>query len=94
MGSEMHDMMGGGMGNMMGMGAWMVLWLLVGLALLGLAVAGIVWLVRRAGSGSGASHSTWQRESPEDVLRRRYAAGEIDEEEFARRMSVLTDGRS
>lgn len=31
-----------------------------------------------------------QRESPQDVQRCRFAAGEIDEEEFQRRLAALT----
>lgn len=30
-----------------------------------------------------------QRESPREILKRRYAAGEIDEDEYLRRMSGL-----
>ncbi|MFD1940087.1 MULTISPECIES: SHOCT domain-containing protein [Nonomuraea] len=30
-----------------------------------------------------------QRESPREILQRRYAAGEIDEDEYLRRMSGL-----
>ena len=59
------------------MGISMVIWLVI----IGL----MVWLVVRAvshrPSGSG--------ESAEELLRRRYAAGEIDEEEFAKRLEVL-----
>ena len=90
----MHEMMGGGMGGMMGAGmaVGMVLWWLVGLAVLVLAVVGIVWLVRRTGTDAGSPAA--QREVAEDLLRRRYAAGEIDDEEFHRRMAVLSDRRS
>lgn len=70
------DEMGMGGGMMM----WMVLWALVGLALLALAVAGVVWLVRHSSPATGR-----QPESAEEILKRRYAAGEIDEEEFERR---------
>jgi putative membrane protein len=78
--------MGGMMGG--GMGAWAVLvWLLV-VALIVLAVVGIVVLVRSSERRPEAT--TRQRESPQDVLRRRYAAGEIDEEEFERRLAALS----
>lgn len=90
----LHDMMGSGMGGMMGAGmaAGMVLWWLVGLAILVLAVVGILWLVRRIGNDAGSPAA--QREGAEDLLRRRYAAGEIDDEEFHRRIAVLSDRRS
>jgi putative membrane protein len=76
-----------GMGGGMGMGAMMlmmVLWALVGLAVLALAVVGIVWLVRRT-----APADAHRPESPEEILKRRYAAGEIDEDEFQRRRTGL-----
>jgi len=58
------------------MGIGMVIWIVV--------VGLLVWLVVRAmsqRSGSG--------ESAEDLLRRRFAAGEIDDEEFTKRLEVL-----
>lgn len=90
----MGDMMGGGMGHMMGsgmgmgMGMWMMLWWLIGLAVLVLAVVGIIWLVRKQG-GSAMPQASPQG-AAEEVLRRRYATGEIDEEEYVRRLAVLS----
>jgi putative membrane protein len=78
-------MMGGGM--MGGMAAWMFLWALVGIAILVLAVVGIVWLVRR--SDHRQPIESTRVEPPEELLRRRYAAGEIDEDEYLRRQSGL-----
>lgn len=72
-----------GMGNMM---SWMVFWGLVGVAVLALAVLGMVWFVRRMdGQGSDRSHP----ETAEEILRRRYAAGELDEDEYLRRRAGL-----
>ncbi len=71
-----------GLGGMM---MWMLIWGLVGLAVLVLAVVGIVWLVRR----SGTTQHPPLVESPEEILRRRYAAGELDEDEFLRRRAGL-----
>lgn len=86
---EAMQMMGSGMGMgtaaSVGMGLWMVLWALVGLAFLVLAVAGTVWLLRNP-------RPTKQNQEPaaaEDVLRRRYAAGEVDDDEYLRRMAGL-----
>jgi len=76
-----------GMGGMGGMMMWMLIWGLVGLALLALMVVGIVWLVRR---GNGADRVP-QPEAPEELLRRRYAAGELDEDEYLRRRAGLQD---
>jgi putative membrane protein len=79
----MMDGMGDGMG-MGGMMLMMVLWVVVGLAVLALAVVGTVWLVRRTAPAEGR-----RPESPEETLKRRYAAGEIDEDEFQRRRTGL-----
>lgn len=76
------------MGDMSGMGMMMGVGMLVGslvlLALLGLAIVGAVSLARR-----GDYESPSRRETAEELLRRRYAAGELDEEEFQRRWSRL-----
>lgn len=84
--TTLGDMMGAGM--MGGMGLWMLLWALVGIAVVALAVLGIVWLVRRTDSSRPVPRT--QSESAEDVLRRRYAAGEIDEDEYVRRRAGLS----
>lgn len=74
-----------GMGGMGGMMLWMLIWGLVGLAVLVLTVIGIVWLARR----SGARQQLPDQDSPEGILRRRYAAGELDEDEYLRRRAGL-----
>ncbi len=71
-----------------GMGLWMLFWALVGLAVLVLAVVGVIWLVRRTDTPRPAPVTG--RETPEELLRRRYAAGEIDEDEYERRRSGLS----
>ena len=71
-----------GMGGMM---LFMLIWGLVGLAVLVLTVIGIVWLARR----SGASQQLADQDSPEGILRRRYAAGELDEDEYVHRRAGL-----
>jgi putative membrane protein len=76
---------GGGDHGMMGwMAGWMALWGLLALALVVLAVVATVWLVKHL-SGSG-------RSSAEQALERRYAAGDIDREEFLRRREDLRYG--
>lgn len=75
-----------GMDGMGGMMLGMLIWGLVGVALLVLAVVGIVWLVRSSDSGKQPPRG----ESPEEILSRRYASGEIDEDEYLRRRSGLT----
>ena len=70
---DMMDMMGGMMAG------WMLLWALVGLALLVLAVLAALWLARRLSPGRPD-----EAVGAEELLRRRYAAGEIDREEYLR----------
>lgn len=66
-------------GTWWGMTGWMSLWPLLLLAVLGLVVFA---LVRTAGSDSSTEESD---EQALETLRRRYARGEIDDEEFEER---------
>lgn len=70
------DMMSGWMGG------WMVLWGALALALVVLVVVATAWLVKHLPS-SGAADQHRQ------VLERRYAAGEIDREDFLQRREDL-----
>lgn len=70
---------------MAGMMGWMLIWGLVGIALLVALVVGTVWLVRRGNDSSPRVHS------PEEVLRRRFAAGEIGEDEYLRIQAGLRE---
>jgi putative membrane protein len=80
MGMQMDmDMQMGGF-----MAGWMVLWGLLAVALLILAVVGTVWLVKNLTSDKPRAGQPWDEE-----LRRRYAAGEIDRDEFLRRQQDL-----
>lgn len=58
------------------MGIGLVIWVVV----IGL----LVWLAMRA-----MSHRTSSGDSADDLLRRRFAAGEIDEEEYTKRSEAL-----
>ena len=60
------------------MGWWMALSWLFGLAFLLL----IVWMVGRAAGGPAGRID----ESPEQILKRRYARGEIERDEYQRRL--------
>jgi len=64
-------------------GVWLVV-LLVGLAVL---AWGLIE-VRRRDAGSGRRTAP----SPEDILRERFARGEITEEDFRQRLRALRDG--
>jgi putative membrane protein len=79
-----------------GMGAWApFMWLFMGLfwmALIGL----IIWLVTRLLPGSGGAHHTSAPgpvESPEQILDRMFALGEIDEATYRSRRTALGDMR-
>lgn len=64
---------------------WMGLWWVVGIALVVL----LAWVLLRAG-GVGR---TGERESPEQILKRRYARGEIDRETYQRMLADLREPR-
>jgi putative membrane protein len=49
-----------------------------------LIVAGLFWVLARTRRNGGS-----ERESPEEILKRRYASGEIDREEYKRRLEDL-----
>ena len=80
-------MMDGGMMDMMSgmMGAWMILGGLIGLALLALAVVATMWLAKRISPEKSSSSA-----GAEETLRRRYAAGEISQDEFLRMQGDLS----
>jgi putative membrane protein len=73
-----------------GMGGWgMVLMTVSGLLFWGLIIAGIVLLVRSAGRGGQPGMAALQAPTPQQVLADRFARGEIDDEEYTRRLQVL-----
>jgi putative membrane protein len=73
-----------------GMGGWgMVLMTVSSVLFWGLIIAGIVALVRYAGRSTPQGGSATETATPEQVLAERYARGEIDEEEYTRRLEVL-----
>lgn len=54
-------------------------------------IAGVIFVVFRVANGSRRGEPR-ASESAEEVLRRRFAAGEIDEDEYRRRLDVLRRG--
>jgi putative membrane protein len=73
-----------------GMGGWgIVLMSVSGLLFWGLIIAGIVLLVRSTGRGGQLGAVATQTPTPQRVLADRFARGEIDEEEYSRRMQTL-----
>jgi putative membrane protein len=86
-GNEVITMMGW-YGGGMGLAAWLFMgtfWV----ALLAL----IVWLVVRLLPSGSRPAPGGSVESPEDILDRRFARGEIDEETYAAQRAVLTAQR-
>ncbi len=71
-------MMGGGMGIWMFFGTVFWILLIVGIVLL------VVWVVQRASGGSDRSE-----ESALEILKKRYARGEISKEEFEEKKRSL-----
>lgn len=66
------------------MGAWMWLWGAVAVAVLVLIVVVVLRLV-----GGGSASRELPGSAAEQELRRRYAAGELDHDEFLERHAIL-----
>lgn len=79
-GIEMGDM------GMSGMMVWMLVAGLLGLAALVAVVVGTVWAIRR---WSAPGHQG--AESAQEQLKSRFAAGEIDEDDYLSRRALLND---
>jgi putative membrane protein len=69
-------------GAWLGMGIGMLVWLVLAVAIVWLIVRGLTVLEGRRPDGSN-----WA--APDDILRERLARGEIDAEEFERRLTLL-----
>lgn len=83
-------MMDGGMG-MGGMGLGMLIWTALVIALIAVAVVLVVKAVRRPQPSRRDGTRAREDWSPEDEVRMRYARGELDSEEFRRRLQDLRD---
>ena len=69
-------------------------WWIVMVPLMVLFMGGMMWMMMRGmGGGSSApSETPGIRESPSEILERRFAAGEISIEEYRARREVLANG--
>ncbi len=73
-----------------GMSGWAYGMMAVGMIVFWmLVIGGIVALIRYVSSAAAMSFSGPARPSPRQVLAGRYARGEIDDDEYIRRMKVL-----
>jgi len=75
-------------GNGMGLGAWLLMgafWVVL--------LALIVWLVVRLLPSANRPAGAQSTETPEDILDRRFARGEIDEHTYATPRAALTAAR-
>ena len=61
------------------------------IAFWGLVIGGIVALVRYLGRAPEPSQTQAVQPTPEQILGERFARGELDEEEYARRLDALRD---
>jgi uncharacterized membrane protein len=68
-------------------GVWMIF--LVTIVFVAAIVAALVFVVRAMTMGGQTPSSTPEGSSPKDILKRRYAGGKIDREEFHRRLRDL-----
>src|SRR5215212_6282877 len=90
----MMGQQGWGPGGMMGQGGWGVWWMLgmlVPLLFLGGLIALIAWVVVHLTSSRHGESTlgTTRQDSAEEILRQRFARGEIDAEEYEERRRTL-----
>jgi putative membrane protein len=77
--------------GMMGYGGWygplnMVIWLVI----LGIVIAGFVWLMRSMTQRSDRPHAFAGRPPGLDILEQRYARGEINRDEYLEKKRDLS----
>lgn len=68
---------------------WWVFMMVVMLLFWGAIIAGIVWLIRGAAWGHSVPERPVSKETPIEILDRRFAEGEISEEDYLARREVL-----
>ena len=68
---------------------WMSLMMVMMLLFWGAVITGIVWLIRGASWGPPSPERSVTKEGPVDILDRRFAEGEISEDDYRARREVL-----
>jgi putative membrane protein len=77
------------------MGLWGILFMLVGSLLFwGLIITGIVLLVRYLGRTGQPARPADADAAAQQLLAQRYARGEIDQNEYTQRLSVLSSTKA
>lgn len=70
-------------------GGWMFVWPLMMILFVAAIAVTVVLLLRWLGRGQASSPGSRDRSSPVEILKDRFARGEIDKEEFEERRRVL-----
>jgi len=103
-GFEVHRLMIDGFGGGLGFAeiVFFVIWLLFVAGIVSLLILAIRWFLRQergGGAASGAAASPAASSAPAskasdplEILRERYARGEVDDEEYERRRKILSGG--
>lgn len=68
---------------------WMAVMMVMMLLFWGAIIAAIVWLLRGASWGAKPREGDASRETPAEILDRRFAEGEISEDDYRARREVL-----
>ena len=71
---------------------WMVLMMVLMVLFWGAIIFGVVWLIRGVARGGSPPGKHVSRESPVEILERRFADGEITAEDYRARRDVLVSG--
>jgi putative membrane protein len=69
---------------------WMSLMMVMMVLFWGAVIFGVVWLIRGAAWGRSVPEGPVSIESATEILDRRFAEGEIDEEDYRARREVLS----
>ena len=72
---------------------WMSLMMVMMVLFWGAIIAGIVWLIRAGASGRPVPERPVSKETPTEILDRRFAEGELSEEDYRARREVLAARR-
>ena len=68
---------------------WMILMMLMMVLFWGALIVGIVWLITGSGAGRWERGRSVSKETPLEILDRRFAEGEIGEDDYRARREVL-----